>query len=135
LVLFQKIDLSSGFLAFFVLYYMQNKPVKGGAVMSVITVTSENFEAEVLGSDKPVLIDFWAAWCGPCRMVSPIVDEIADENDDIAVGKINVDEQPELAQKFGIMSIPTLLVFRNGQQVDSAVGVRSKQDILQMLGK
>ena len=78
--------------------------------MSAIKITAENYENEVLNSDKPVLLDFWAAWCGPCKMVSPLVDEIALENADIKVGKINVDEQPELAAKFGVMSIPTLVV-------------------------
>ena len=82
--------------------------------MSVITITKENFEQEVLHSDKPVLLDFWASWCGPCRMVSPIVDEIADETSSIKVGKVNVDEQPELAAQFQVMSIPTLMVFKNG---------------------
>ncbi len=82
--------------------------------MSVITVTAENFRQEVLEADKPVLLDFWAAWCGPCRMVSPLVDEIAEERTDIKVGKINVDEQGSLAAQFGVMSIPTLVVIKNG---------------------
>ena len=101
--------------------------------MSVITITKENFEAEVLRSDKPVLVDFWATWCGPCRMVSPVVDEIAAERTDVKVGKINVDEQPELANRFGIMSIPTLMVFRDGKVADQAVGVRPKNMIEAML--
>ena len=101
--------------------------------MSVITVTSQNFEAEVAASDKTVLIDFWASWCGPCRMLSPIVDEIAEERTDIKVGKINVDEQPELAAKFGVMSIPTLIVMKNGKVASTSVGARSKQAILGML--
>ena len=101
--------------------------------MSVITITKENFEAEVLNSDKPVLVDFWATWCGPCRMVSPVVDEIADERSDVKVGKINVDEQPELAARFGIMSIPTLMVFKEGKVADQAVGVRPKNLIEAML--
>ena len=101
--------------------------------MSVITITKENFEAEVLNSDKPVLVDFWATWCGPCRMVSPVVDEIASERTDVKVGKINVDEQPELANRFGIMSIPTLMVFRDGKVADQAVGVRPKSMIEAML--
>ena len=83
--------------------------------MAVITITKENFENEVLKSDKPVLLDFWATWCGPCRMVSPIVDEIANERDDIKVGKINVDEQGELSMQFRIVSIPTLIVMKNGE--------------------
>lgn len=101
--------------------------------MSVITITKENFEEEVKKSDKPVLLDFWATWCGPCRMVSPTVDEIAEENSGIKVGKVNVDEQPELADMFRIVSIPTLTVIRNGEVVKSAAGVRPKKDILAML--
>lgn len=101
--------------------------------MSVITLTKENFEQEVLRSDKPVLVDFWASWCGPCRMVSPIVDEIAEERSDIKVGKVNVDEQQMLAAQFSVMSIPTLLVFKNGQVVNQAVGARPKQQIIALL--
>ena len=102
--------------------------------MSVITLTKNNFEAEVLNSEKPVLIDFWAPWCGPCRMVSPVVDEIAQESDGTyKVGKINVDEQPELAAKFVVMSIPTLIVMKNGKVASTSVGARSKQAILGML--
>ena len=101
--------------------------------MSVITLTKENFEQEVLRSYKPVLLDFWASWCGPCRMVSPIVDEIAEERSDIKVGKVNVDEQQMLAAQFSVMSIPTLLVFKNGQVVNQAVGARPKQQILALL--
>ena len=101
--------------------------------MSVIHVNKNNYGQEVLNSDKPVLLDFWASWCGPCRMVSPIVDEIAAERSDIKVGKINVDEQPELAARFGIMSIPTLVVMKNGKVVNQAVGARPKAQILAML--
>jgi thioredoxin 1 len=97
-------------------------------------ITQDNFKSEVLDSEKPVLVDFWASWCGPCRMVSPIVDEIAEESDgSFKVGKINVDEQPDLAAQFNVMSIPTLMVFKNGTVADSTVGVRSKQDILSMI--
>lgn len=101
--------------------------------MEVLTITKENFEGEVLQSDKPVLLDFWAVWCGPCRMVSPIVDEIANERDDIKVGKINVDEQSELAQQFGVMSIPTLVVMKNGEIANKAVGALPKDEILALL--
>ena len=102
--------------------------------MSVQTVTNENFDNLVLQSDKPVLLDFWAPWCGPCRMVSPIVDEIADERGDLTVGKVNVDEEGELAMRFGVMSIPTLLVFKGGELVNQAVGARPKEDILALIG-
>ena len=101
--------------------------------MSVLHITKENFENEVLKSDRPVLLDFWASWCGPCRMVSPIIDEIAEETTDKKVCKINVDEQPELAQTFGVMSIPTLVVMKDGEVVGQSVGVKSKEAILQML--
>lgn len=101
--------------------------------MAVVTITKENFNREVMQAGCPVLLDFWATWCGPCRMVSPIVDEIGEEVTGAKVGKVNVDEQPELAQAFGIASIPTLLVIRDGRTVASAVGVRSKEEILQML--
>ena len=101
--------------------------------MAAVEITKENFEQEVLRSDKPVLIDFWAAWCGPCRMVSPIVDEIAAENPNIKVGKVNVDEQQALAQQYGVRSIPTLVVFKDGQAAKTAVGARPKAAILQML--
>lgn len=101
--------------------------------MAVITLTIENFENEVLKSDRPVLVDFWASWCGPCRMLSPVVDEIANERTDVKVGKVNVDEQEELAAKFGIMSIPTLIVFKNGKPVRQGVGVQPKAAILDML--
>ena len=98
--------------------------------MAVVNVTLENFEAEVIKSDLPVLVDFWASWCGPCRMLSPIVDQIAEERTDIKVCKVNVDEQEELAMRFGIMSIPTLIVFKNGEVVKKTMGVQPKAAIL-----
>ena len=101
----------------------------------VTVITKDNFQAEVLQSDKPVLVDFWASWCGPCKMLSPVVDQIADENPDIKVGKINVDDEPELAGQFGVMSIPTLLVFKDGKIAGQSVGVRPKNFIPEMLGK
>lgn len=101
--------------------------------MSVITLTNNNFEKEVKESDKPVLIDFYADWCGPCKMVSPVVDKIAEENPDIKVCKVNVDSEPELAQKFGIASIPTLVVVKDGRITNQKVGAVSGQTILDML--
>ena len=101
--------------------------------MSAININKNNFQNEVLNSDKKVLLDFWAPWCGPCRMVVPIVEEIAGERPDIKVGKINVDEEAELASQFGIMSIPTLVVIENGKIVNRAMGARPKESILGML--
>ena len=101
--------------------------------MSVQTITKENFEAEVLQSDKSVLVDFWAPWCGPCRMVGPIVDEIAQERADIKVGKVNVDEQPELARQFSVSSIPTLVVVKDGRVMNQAIGARPKSQIMALL--
>ena len=101
--------------------------------MSVIHVNKNNYGQEVLNSDKPVLLDFWAPWCGPCRMVVPIVEEIARERSDIKVGKINVDENPELAGQFGVMSIPTLVVMKDGKIVNQSMGAKPKSAILAML--
>lgn len=101
--------------------------------MSVINIGKENFKTEVLESCKPVLLDFWASWCAPCRMVSPVVDEIAEERSDIKVGKVNVDIEPELALEFAVMSIPTLIVIKDGKVVNRAVGARPKGDILSLL--
>ena len=101
--------------------------------MSVVTITKENFNTEVITSDKPVLLDFWASWCGPCRMVSPIVDEIAEERSDIKVGKVNVDEQPELAGFYRVSSIPTLMVIKDGKVVNQAVGARPRAAIERLL--
>lgn len=102
--------------------------------MSVLKITKENFEKEVLQSDKPILLDFWASWCGPCKMVGPVVEQVAEETKETArVGKINVDEEQELAQAFRVMSIPTLVVMKNGKVEKSKVGVQSKQALLAML--
>ena len=101
--------------------------------MAIINGTKENFQKEVLESSVPVLVDFWASWCGPCRMVGPIVEEIAAERSDIKVCKVNVDEQPELASTYRIMSIPTLMVIKNGKVADQVIGARPKQAILAML--
>ena len=101
--------------------------------MSVVHITKANFEELVTNNSKPVLLDFWATWCGPCRMVAPILEEIAGERPDIKVCKVNVDEQPELASRYRIMSIPTLMVVKNGQVVNQAVGARPKSQILSML--
>ena len=101
--------------------------------MSAININKNNFQNEVLNSEKKVLLDFWAPWCGPCRMVVPIVEEIADERPDIKVGKVNVDEEAELASQFGIMSIPTLVVIENGKIVNQTMGAKPKDEILAML--
>ena len=100
-----------------------------------LTITKNNFNTEVKNSDKPVLLDFWADWCPPCKMISPAIDEIAGEFDDVKVGKVNIDEQPEIAEAFGIMSIPALIVVSGGKIVSQAVGARPKAAILQLLGK
>ena len=101
--------------------------------MSALNINKNNFRKEVLESEKPVLLDFWAPWCGPCQMVVPIVEEIARENPDIVVGKVNVDEQQELAAQFGVVSIPSLFVLKNGEIVNQAVGARNKQQLLALI--
>lgn len=101
--------------------------------MSALHITKDNFQSEVVQSDKPVLVDFWASWCGPCQMVSPIIEEIANEHPEIKVCKVNVDEQPELAAAFQVMSIPTLVVMKNGQVVKRTMGAQPKQQILSLL--
>ena len=103
--------------------------------MSVININQANFESEVLQSEKKVLLDFWAPWCGPCRMVIPSLEAIAAEHDDVKIAKVNVDEEEALATRFGIMSIPTLMVFEGGEIVQTAIGARSKEELLKMLGK
>ncbi|MBO4392601.1 MAG: thioredoxin [Clostridia bacterium] len=101
--------------------------------MAHTVITAANFEEEVIRSDKPVLVDFWATWCGPCRMLAPVIEEISEERNDIKVCKIDVDEEPELAAEYGIQSIPTLIVFKDGQPVKKSIGVRPKDDIIAML--
>lgn len=103
--------------------------------MAVVHVTTDTFVEEVLKSEKPVLVDFWASWCGPCRMLAPVIDELGEELTDVKVCKIDVDSEPNLAARFKVMSIPTLVVLKDGQTVNSAIGVQSKAAILKMLGK
>ena len=101
--------------------------------MSVININKNNFQEEVMNANQPVLVDFWAAWCGPCQMLGPVIEEIAAERNDIKVAKVNVDEQPELASQFQVMSIPTLVVIKDGQMVNKSVGAKPKDQILKML--
>ena len=101
--------------------------------MAELTITKANFQSEVLNSDKPVLVDFWASWCGPCKMLGPVISEIAEERSDIKVGKVNVDDEQDLATQFGVMSIPFVALFKNGQLVKSTVGFQPKEDILSLL--
>ena len=102
--------------------------------MAALHITSDNFESEVLNSDKPVLLDFWASWCGPCRMQSPIIDQLAAAHSNVVFGKVNVDEEADLAAEYGITSIPTLIIFRDGRVIDQVTGVTSKASIERMLG-
>lgn len=102
--------------------------------MSVVVITKENFDAEVIQADKPVIIDFWAAWCGPCQMMGPVVEELADEIQDVKFGKINVDEQPELAAKFGVMSIPTFIMMKDGKEVKKTMGAMPKSELAAYFG-
>lgn len=101
--------------------------------MAVLKITAQNFEQEVLQSDKPVLVDFYADWCGPCKMMAPVIEEIAEGADDIKVGKLNIDNEMEIAQKYGVMSIPTLIVFKNGEEVKRDLGAKPKKAVLDML--
>jgi thioredoxin 1 len=101
--------------------------------MAVLKITAQNFEQEVLQSDKPVLVDFYADWCGPCKMMAPVIEEIAEEAADIKVGKLNIDNEMEIAQKYGVMSIPTLIVFKNGEEVKRDLGAKPKKAVLDML--
>ena len=102
--------------------------------MNIITVTNESFQSDVLDFKGTVLVDFWAAWCGPCRMLAPILEQLAEENPQIRIAKVNVDEQPQLGSKFNIMSIPTVMIFKDGKLVNTSVGLRPKEDFLQYLG-
>ena len=102
--------------------------------MATIKITKDNFEAEVLQAEKPVLVDFWAVWCGPCQMVGPVLEEISEECDDLIVGKVNVDEEQELAAQFGVMSIPTMILFKGGEAAGKLVGAMPKEEILKVLG-
>lgn len=101
--------------------------------MAVLHVTKDNFEREVMQSDKPVFLDFWAEWCGPCQMVGPVVEELANEITDVKIGKVNVDQVPELAQKFGVMSIPTMVLIKKGEVVKTTIGAQPKEDILKFI--
>ena len=112
-----------------------NNIMNGGNFMSVIKVSNENFNSEVISSDKPVLIDFYADWCGPCKMLSPVVDKLAEEHSEFKVVKVNVDENPDLAGSYQVMSIPTLVVIENGKEVNRSMGLQSKQDILNLVSK
>ena len=102
--------------------------------MAEINITAANFEKVVLQSDKKVVLDFWATWCGPCMMLSPILAEIAEEYEDVVIGKVNVDEEPSLAARFGIASIPTLMLFKDGKNIDTAIGYRNKDQVLDFIG-
>ncbi len=102
--------------------------------MAEITITAQNFEKEVLMANKKVVLDFWATWCGPCMMLAPVLEEIANECDNVVIGKVNVDEEPALAAQFGVASIPTLMLFQNGKNIDTIVGYRTKEQILDFMG-
>lgn len=118
---------------FQMVYNRDNVKIKEDNIMAVLVLNKDNFENEVLNSDKPVLVDFYADWCGPCRMTAPVIEEISDERSDIKVCKVNVSEQPELAEKYEVDSIPALAVFKNGRLANFAVGARPKEQILALL--